>query len=61
MASGITESLGRKFWGAGIGRSAVDCAWVQSARSEADCARGLHSWSWVIDWPKYCEHAAARA
>eukprot|EP00959_Pyramimonas_sp_CCMP1952_P104892 2192595-Pyramimonas_sp.AAC.1 len=36
MISGIAVSLERKFWGAGKGISAIGCAWLQSARSEAD-------------------------
>eukprot|EP00959_Pyramimonas_sp_CCMP1952_P215119 4501314-Pyramimonas_sp.AAC.1 len=50
MISGIAEPLERKFWGAGKGRSAIDCAWLQAARSEADRADNLRSWMWVIDW-----------
>eukprot|EP00959_Pyramimonas_sp_CCMP1952_P415688 8709848-Pyramimonas_sp.AAC.1 len=60
MISGIAESLGRKFWGAGTGRSATDCAWLQAARTEADRYDGMRSWMWVIGWPKYYESIPLR-
>eukprot|EP00959_Pyramimonas_sp_CCMP1952_P252117 5267862-Pyramimonas_sp.AAC.1 len=55
MVSGVIDSLDRKFWGASRGRSAIDCAWLQAARAEANQADSLHSALWVIDWPKYYE------
>eukprot|EP00959_Pyramimonas_sp_CCMP1952_P386898 8108487-Pyramimonas_sp.AAC.1 len=48
------------FWGAGKGRSAIDCAWLQAARSEADRSGGMHSWMWVIDWSKCYESIPLR-
>eukprot|EP00959_Pyramimonas_sp_CCMP1952_P251901 5263119-Pyramimonas_sp.AAC.1 len=46
-------ALDRPHWGAGRGRSALDCAWIQAAGAEADSATARHGVSIIADHSKY--------
>eukprot|EP00959_Pyramimonas_sp_CCMP1952_P334196 6999207-Pyramimonas_sp.AAC.1 len=53
--SEVMGTLDRGYWGATLGRSAVDFAWALAARSEADTANHRFSVLVVADFSKYSE------
>ena len=55
MVSHIRDAIDRRYWGCSKGRSAVDCAWLQAARSESNQAAHKHGVLIVADWSKYYE------
>eukprot|EP00959_Pyramimonas_sp_CCMP1952_P358197 7500191-Pyramimonas_sp.AAC.1 len=52
----LMKVLGRKYWGAGKGRSPIDSAWTLAARTEASTASYRFSATLIADYSKYYEN-----
>ena len=51
----LQAGLSRSYWGAGRGRSAIDCAWLQAAEAEADMEEARFGVTMIADYTKYYE------
>jgi len=51
----ISDRLRRPFWGAAVGRSATDSAWILAADAEQNVSNGRHTATVIADYSKYYE------